>query len=115
MKDNQTQSKSDTFATMIGFARRSGKIVFGLDALKRAKNVKMLAVSGTASDNLKRNMDRLADLNKIPIVYVSQLESVVGNNVKALGLTDGNMAQAVAGYVETGDFAQHTIKYGIRR
>lgn len=108
------ETDNDKFVTMIGFARRSGKIVYGLDSLKHAKNVKLLAVSDTASDNLIRNMERLADMNGIPIVYAVGLERTVGNNVKALGLTDGNMAKAVADYIADGR-AQYTIKYGKRR
>ncbi|MCH5155963.1 MAG: hypothetical protein J1F69_05080 [Clostridiales bacterium] len=108
------ENNKDKFVTMIGFARRSGKIVYGLDSLKHAKNIKLLAVSDTASDNLLRNMERLADINEIPIVYAVEMERTVGNNVKALGLTDGNMAEAVAKYVESGT-AQYTIKYGTRR
>lgn len=106
--------KNDKFVTMIGFARRSGKIVYGLDSLKSAKNIKLLAVSDTASDNLRRNMERIADTNELPIVYADGLENTVGNNVKALGLTDGNMAKAVIDYVE-GTRTQYTIKYGTRR
>ncbi|MDE5563364.1 MAG: hypothetical protein K2J01_07480 [Clostridiales bacterium] len=108
------ENKNDKFVTMIGFARRSGKIVYGLDSLKHAKNVKLLAVSDTASDNLVRNIERLADINEIPIVYAIGLELTVGNNVKALGLVDGNMAKAVAEYIEDGS-TQYTIKYGKRR
>lgn len=99
---------------MIGFARRSGKIVYGLDSLKHSKNIKLLAVSSTASDNLIRNMELLADTNRIPIVFVSEMERTVGYNVKALGLTDGNMAKAVIEYIGDGT-AQYTIKYGTRR
>lgn len=108
------ENNNDKFVTMIGFARRSGKIVYGLDSLKHTKNVKLLAVSDTASDNLVRNMERLADINEIPLVYAVGLELTMGNNVKALGLVDGNMAKAVAEYVESGA-AQYTIKYGKRR
>lgn len=107
-------NNNDKFVTMIGFARRSGKIVYGLDNLKHAKNVKLLAVSDTASDNLVHSMEWLADVNEIPIIYAVGLELTVGNNVKALGLTDGNMAKAVAEYVDSGE-AQYTIKYGKRR
>ena len=99
---------------MIGFGRRSGKIVYGLDNLKYAKNVRLLAVSDTASDNLKRNMERLADNGESPIITVVGLEEKVGSNVKALGLTDGNMAKAVVEYVGQGT-PQYTIKYGKRR
>ncbi|MDE7164436.1 MAG: hypothetical protein K2O04_03330 [Clostridiales bacterium] len=108
------ENKQDKFVTMIGFARRSGKIVYGLDSLKSAKNIKLLAVSDTASDNLKRNMELIADKKEIPIVTVIQMENALGNNVKALGLTDTNMAKAVVDYIETTP-TQYTIKYGIRR
>ena len=108
------ENNSDKFVTMIGFARRAGKIVYGLDSLKHAKNIKLLAVSNTASDNLMRNMERLADTNEIPIVFAAELERAVGYNVKALGLTDGNMAKAVAEYIGSGT-TQYTIKNGTRR
>lgn len=108
------ENKNDKFITMIGFARRSGKIVYGLDSLKGAKNIKLLAVSDTASDNLKRNIELIADNKGLPIVYTDGLENTVGNNVKALGLTDGNMAKAVIDYVESAR-TQYTIKYGTRR
>ena len=52
----------DRFATMIGFAKRAGKIVYGFDCLKTAKRVAVLAVSDTASDNLKNGMARTVDL-----------------------------------------------------
>ena len=108
------ENNNDKFVTMIGFARRSGKIVYGLDNLKHSRNIKLLAVSSTASDNLVRNMERLADKNAIPIVFVSEMEAILGNNVKALGLTDGNMAKAVTEYIGSGT-AQYTIKYETRR
>lgn len=106
--------QQDKFVTMISFARRSGKIVYGLDSLKNARNIKLLAVSDTASENLKRSMELIADKNEIPIVTAVQMENTVGNNVKALGLTDVNMVKAVVDYVETTP-TQYTIKYGRRR
>lgn len=108
------ENKQDKFVAMISFARRSGKIVYGLDSLKGARNIKLLAVSDTASDNLKRNMELIADRNEIPIVTAVQMENAVGNNVKALGLTDTNMAKAVVDYIENAA-TQYTIKYGKRR
>ena len=108
------ETGNDKFIAMIGFARRSGKIVYGLDSLKTAKRIALLAVSDTASDNLKRNMDLLADKNEIPIVTAIGLENTVGNNVKALGLTDVNMAKAASDYVK-GETLKYTIRYGKRR
>ena len=92
---------TDKLISMIGFAKRSGKIVYGYDGLKKAKNVKMYAVSDTSSDNLKASMNALAAKTHTPIVRVCYLESIVGNNVKALGLTDENMARAAMEYIAT--------------
>lgn len=93
---------NDKFIAMLGFSRKSGKVVFGLDNLKKMRNTKLLAVSDTASDNLRRGMETLATERAIPLVYAKALEMTVGNNVKALGFTDANMVKAVIDYIETG-------------
>ena len=93
---------NDKFIAMIGFAKRAGKIVYGYDNLRSAKRVKLLAVSDSGSDNLKRNVKTLAERQNKPIVLVDGLESIVGNNCKALGITDENMALAMTQYVESG-------------
>lgn len=105
----------DKFVTMVGFAKRAGMIVYGIDKLKSARGVKMLAVSTTASDNLASDMNRLADKLSVPIVTVAALEDIVGNNVKALGITDANMAKAVVDYVSDGDREIYKIRFGLRR
>lgn len=92
----------DTFITMVGFARRSGKIVFGYDNLKNARGVKLLAVSDTASDNLFGDMNRFAQKKGLRLVTVVSLENKIGNNVKALGFTDKNMSDAIVDFVGKG-------------
>ncbi len=89
---------SDKFAAMIGFAKRAGKIVYGYDNIKKAKGLKLIAVSDSASDNLKSAMERLKITRHIPTVYARSLEEVVGGNCKALGITDPNMAKAMLEY-----------------
>lgn len=96
------QKQTDKFASMIGFAKRAGKIVYGYDALKTAKRVSLLAVSETASDGLKRNMGLLGEKLDVPIIYADSLEAVVGGNTKALGITDANMAKAMIDYAKDG-------------
>lgn len=95
-------SDTDKFAAMIGFAKRAGKIVYGFDSLKTARRVALLAVSETASDNLKNGMVRLAEKHGLPLIYADALETIVGNNVKALGITDKNMARAMLEYAQSG-------------
>lgn len=85
----------DKFCSMIGFAKRAGKIIYGYDTLVSARRVKLYAVSTTASDKLKSNMKLLADKSSRPLVTANELENIVGNNCKALGITDENMAKAM--------------------
>ncbi len=88
--------------SMIGFAKRARKIVYGIDSLETAKQLKLLAVSDAASDNLTDSMIKLATKRSLPLVTVDGLESKVGGNCKALGITDGNMASAIVNFVNGG-------------
>lgn len=104
---------TDKFAAMIGFATRAGKIVYGLDGLKAAKNVRVLAVSDTASSNLKDGIISLGQKRKLPVIFAESLETVVGKNIKALGVTDENMAQAMIQYANDSDPRYRTqLVYG---
>lgn len=93
---------SDKFLVMIGFAKRAGKIVYGLDNLKAKKRLKLLAVSDTASENLVAGMKNLAAKQSLPLVQVAALEEAVGSNCKALGITDENMAREMLSFVSSG-------------
>lgn len=99
---------NDKFLSMIGFAKRARKIVYGYDDLLSARGVKLLAVSDTASDNLFEGMTRLAKKRGITLVKVVSLEQKIGGNVKALGVTDANMAKAMADHAAD-NAPQYTI------
>lgn len=94
---------SDKFIAMIGFAKRAGKIAYGLDTVKSAKKLYMLAVSDTASQNLTDNMLTVARRRNIPLLRVPRLESVVGNNCKALGISNADMTSCIIDYVKSGE------------
>ncbi|MCM1367451.1 MAG: hypothetical protein NC184_01375 [Roseburia sp.] len=103
---------TDKFVAMIGFATRSGQIVYGLDALKTAKNVRVLAVSDTASDNLKDGISLLGRRLGIPVIHARSLEATVGKNVKALGVTNENMAQEMIRYADASPMYSTQSVYG---
>ena len=92
---------NDKFAVMIRFAKRARKIVYGYDALTTAKGLKVLAVSDTASDNLKDKMTALANKRKLPLIKATVLEETVGGNCKARGVTDDGMAKEMIRFAET--------------
>ncbi len=93
---------------------RSGKIVYGLDSLLSAKRIKLLAVSDTASENLRSEMLRLAEKRNCSLVKAPSLETSIGHNVKAFGFTDANMAKAALDYVLQNS-PQYELEYKSRR
>ncbi len=111
------KTETDKFTTMIGFAKRAGKIVYGYDNLKTkaGSRVKLLAVGGNASDNLVDGMKKLAVKLDKPLIRANNLEDVVGNNVKALGITDVNMADAICKFVSETQSEYYKSEYGLRR
>lgn len=98
----QKMAETDKFMSMVGFAKRARKIVYGIDSLESAKRLKLLAVSDSASDNLVSSMMSLATKRGVPLVTVDGLEDKVGGNCKALGITDENMARAMEQYANSG-------------
>lgn len=98
-----TQARTDKFVAMIGFAKRAGKIVYGYDELKVRRNVKLYAISDSASQNLSDGLKRLCDGKSAPLIIVKRLEELVGANCKALGITDKNMAKAMLDFAKTDD------------
>ncbi len=97
-------ANNDKFTALLGFARRAGKVRYGLDELKKAKNVKLYAVTASASDNLMSDITALAERTGKPLV-VAKRESFTDGNCKALGITDAHMADGIAEYMkETQDY-----------
>ena len=87
--------KTDSY---IGFAVRSGRIVFGIDNVERyRKRMYALVICPTASDTLRESARRFAERKAIPLVTVDRpLEDIVfKSNCKLVALTDANMAKAV--------------------
>ncbi|MCH5157748.1 MAG: hypothetical protein J1F33_00990 [Clostridiales bacterium] len=93
---------TDKFMSMLGFAKRARKIVYGLDSLETAKHIKLLALSDTASENLTKAIVRLSQRKNLPLITVEKLEDKAGGNCKALGITDENMALEMIKYVKGG-------------
>ncbi len=96
------------FATMIRFAKRARKIVYGYDALADARGLKVLAVSDTASDNLKDKMQGLAKKRGLPLIRATALEDTAGGNCKALGVTDVGMAREMVRTAKDSDITEVT-------
>ncbi|MCH5162973.1 MAG: hypothetical protein J1G38_05745 [Clostridiales bacterium] len=84
---------------ILGFARRAGKVRYGLDELKKAKSVKLYAVCVSASDNLVSDMKALSSKTHKPLV-IAKRDSFTEGNCKAIGITDSNMASGMTEYAK---------------
>ena len=85
-------------ASYLGFAVKSGKIIYGIDNLNSGKKrVFALVICPTAAANLRDGAEKYAGKYGVPLVTASvPLEDLVfKRNCKLVALLDANMAQAV--------------------
>lgn len=82
----------------LGFAVKSGKILYGIDNIEVSKKRKyLLVLCPTAGSNLVKNAKFYSEKYEIPLVTVdSPLENIIyKTNCKIIALLDANMAKAV--------------------
>lgn len=82
----------------LGFAVKSGKIIYGLDNIERSRKCKyVLVLCPTASKNLSEYAEKYAEKFDIPIIKTDKpLEEIIfKRNCKLVALLDPNMAKAV--------------------
>lgn len=82
----------------LGFAVRSGKILYGIDNIAVGRKRKYaLVLCCTASENLAQKAKTVAERDGIPLITTeTPLEIMVNKtNCKLVALTDAHMAKAV--------------------
>ncbi len=88
---------NDKVVTLMGFAIRAGKVIFGTDAIERYHRRKQLIlVDKSLSLNSREKLVR--DNKSVPIVLstsVTLADLTHRDGVKAIALTDKQMAQAI--------------------
>ncbi|MCL2234449.1 MAG: hypothetical protein FWC02_02075 [Firmicutes bacterium] len=94
MSDIFENAKAKTY---IGFAVKSGKTVYGLDNIESyRKRIHLLVICSTAGKGLKRNLNMYAENKEIALIETKNLSEIVHKeNVKAVGVTDKNLAKAI--------------------
>lgn len=81
----------------LGFARKSGAMRTGVNAISTLKRANLMVVCSTASLNTVKDAEKLAHRFGCPLV-ISRIpvEEIAGKeNCKLLCVTDGNLANAV--------------------
>ena len=94
---------SDKICSLIGFAVKSGNVVFGLDDIIASKRRKYLIVSdktlSSRSENGVIEAARKSSANRL-ISLVRNVEDIVfKTNCKVIAITDKQMANAIASFV----------------
>jgi uncharacterized protein len=99
MAEQVRRSESADPGTMLGFAVRSGKVVFGSQAVEqrlKSGRIRLLLVSAEASPNTQDRMKRLAEAAAVRCVVLPaplSLETVTGRpNCRVAGVTDQEFA-----------------------
>ena len=81
----------------LGFARKSGNLRAGVNAVSTLKKVNLLIVCSTASLNTVKEADKLAAKFACPLMETKiSAEEISGKeNCKLLAVTDANLARAI--------------------
>jgi len=91
--------------TMIGFAIRAGKIIYGAERIYQNKNAKIIIICHTLADNSKKKLLEKRLPNQKIIVTKALLEDIVyKTNCKAIAITDINFAKSILDGIN-GDYA----------
>ena len=83
---------------LLGFAVKSGKIVFGFDNLcETRKNVKLVIYSPSTNDKIKQKLKLLcAHKNWDLVESIEPLEELIHrDNCKVVGIVDKSMSSAI--------------------
>lgn len=84
--------------TLLGFAVKSGKIVFGFDNLcETRKKVKLVVYSPSLSEKVKEKLVLLCDYKGWSLVETQELleDLIHRDNCKVVGIIDDNMSSAI--------------------
>ncbi len=99
--------QSGKIAAYLGFCIRSGKISFGIDQIgERKKDVYLILVDGTLSDNSMKNATRLQTKFSCPLIVTDEErlgEMLSRPSVKAVGIREKNLAAAILKEAQAAD------------
>lgn len=84
---------NDKISTMLSFAIRAGKNVWGVDNIPLRRGVGVVVVCPTLSE---RSLKKLKEQINVPIVRSKRpLEDLLGHSGKAIGVVDKNMVNEI--------------------
>ena len=83
--------------TYLGFARRAGKLTLGVNAVSTLKGgVYLLVADDSASENTKKEIEKLVKKLSVPIVWTIGLDTLVGKEFcKLAAVCEPHLAEAI--------------------
>ena len=92
--------KIDKLKSYLGFAIRSGKVIFGVDKLMESKKFPIVVlICSTQNDKVTNKVIRYCSLNNISYYKLKSgciLGDIIGrDNCKVIGVNDFNLANAI--------------------
>lgn len=95
---------------LLGLATRAGKIAFGtesvIDTIKK-KKASLVIVAKDAADRTKRNIQRIAEENNVPVKFYESIETLsksIGKENKAIiAIKDKNFSSEILKIIDGGE------------
>lgn len=95
---------------LLGLATRAGKIAFGtesvIDTIKKNK-ASLVIVAKDAADRTKRNIQRIAEENNVPVKFYESIETLsksIGKENKAIiAIKDRNFSSEILKIIDGGE------------
>ena len=83
--------------TYLGFARRAGKLTLGVNAVSTLRSGVYLLIADTfASENTKKEIEKLARRLSVPVIWTENLETLAGKELcKLAALREEHLAEAI--------------------
>jgi ribosomal protein L7Ae-like RNA K-turn-binding protein len=84
-------------AAYLGFARRAGKLTLGVNAVSMLRGgVYLLIADSSASENTKKEIEKLTRKLSAPLVWTERLDLLTGKEFcKLAALRERNLAEAI--------------------
>ena len=84
--------------TYVNFAKKSNKILFGVDDIVKSKNICLILISNDLASSSKNKLQNYTEKHKIINFYLtnSQIFEICEiQSVKVIAITDKNLANAI--------------------
>lgn len=96
--------KESRLVSYIGFAIKSGKVIFGYDKLFQSKKLpKIIIYCQTLSEKMKNKLELFASFKKIKLLTLEKFilsDIIKRDNCKVIGICDDNLSNVISAEID---------------